>query len=140
METVASWTSSVFLMEAAKALEGAKRIPASSMQLRCSVQDFMTTGGNNCLYVLHRQSPLQPLVKASPSALPSSSDAASAASAAGTRKNSATPVRDLVNTLLRINITRSIPKLLFTAEFVATPFIHSFIAKLLQFNEGVKLF
>ena len=61
METGASLTSSVALMEAPTGVEGDTTRPTSAMQVRSSDEAFVAPGGNNGIGVLERPSPLPPV-------------------------------------------------------------------------------
>ena len=89
METGASGISSVSLMELPTGVEGDTMRPTSAMQVSSWDEVFLAPGGNDGIGVLERPSPLPPIPTTPASAVSSSSDDASAA---GARKNSATPV------------------------------------------------
>ena len=94
METGASGTSSVSLMEGQTAVEGDTTRPPSEMQVSSSDEALVAPGGNNGIAVIESPSPMPPVSTTPPSAVSSSSDDASAA---GTRINSTTPVHSTVN-------------------------------------------
>ena len=58
METEASGTSSVSLMEAPTGVEGDTTRPTSAMQVSSSDEAFVAPGGNNGIGVIERPSPL----------------------------------------------------------------------------------
>ena len=89
METGASGISSVSLMELPTGVEGDTMRPTSAMQVSSSDHVFPAPAGNDGIGVVERPSPLPPVSWTPGSAVSSSSDDASAA---GARKNSATPV------------------------------------------------
>ena len=94
METGASGTSSVSLMDAPTGVEGDTTRPPSAMQVSSADEAFMAPRGNNGIGVLERPSPLEPVPTTPASAVSSSSDDASAG---GARKNSATHVNSPMN-------------------------------------------
>ena len=85
METGASGTSSVSLMEAPTGVEGDSTGPTSAMQVSSSDEGFVAPGGNNGIGVIEHPSPLPPVPTTPASAISNSSDDASAG---GAQKNS----------------------------------------------------
>ena len=94
METGASGTSSVSLMEVPTGVEGDTTRPTSAMQVSSSDELLVVSGGNNGVGVIEHPSPLPPVPTTPASAVSSSSDDASAG---GTQKSSETPVNVPMN-------------------------------------------
>ena len=92
METGASGTSSVSLMEVPTGVEGDTTRPTSAMQVSSSDEAYVAPEGNNGIGVIEHPSPLPPIPTTPASAVSSSSDDASVG---GAQKN--TPVNFPVN-------------------------------------------
>ena len=94
METGASGTSSVSLMEVPTGVEGDTTRPTSAMQVSSSDEAFVAPGGNNGVGVIEHPGPLPPVQTTPASAVSSSSDDVSAG---GALKNSETPLNSPMN-------------------------------------------